>query len=184
MPTLEAQRPGLRPGPAAGRGFSLVELVTVMAVISIVAAVAVPTLSSLSSTRGAFATRLVLKDLTLARERALATGSAHYVVFAPAAETYTILAETPATPGRANAQILTEPSSGRSFIRTLGTGETAGVDIVSAVFDGAAEVGFDWKGRPLNSTQSALAAQGTVTLSGGRTVTVAVGSGLVSSNLP
>lgn len=155
-----------------------------MAVISIVAAVAVPALSSLSSTRGAFATRLIVKDLTLARERAMATGNAHYIVFAPGAETYTLLAQNPALPGRANADVLTEPSSGRSYIRTFGAGETAGVDIVSAVFDGAAEVGFDWKGRPLNSTQSDLAAQGTVTLGGGRTVSVAVGSGLVSTNLP
>jgi len=168
---------------STGGGFTMIELATVLVVISVMAAVAVPTLSSLASTRSAFAARLIFKDLTLVRERAVATGRPQYVVFAPLAETYTFLSENPANPGRANATIATDPSSGRPFIRTLGIGDTAGVDIVTAVFDGSAEVGFDWKGRPLNSAQAPLAATGTVTLSGGRIVQVLSGSGLVTTNL-
>lgn len=164
-----------------GRGFSLVELITVMVLVSVLAAVAVPTLSSLGSTRAGFAAKLVLKDLTWARERAVATGTRQYVVFNPAADSYTLLAEDRASPGRANAITLSDPSSGQPFIRTFGAGETAGVDIVSAAFDGGSEVGFDWNGRPLNSAQADLAAQGAVTLSGGNTVRVLAGSGLATS---
>lgn len=168
----------------AGGGFSLVELVTVMVLVSLLAAVALPTLSAMGSTRSAFAAGLVFKDLTLARERAVATGRSQYMVFAPNAGTYTFLYDDAANPGRANAPLATDPSSGRPFVRTLGAGDTAGVGIASAAFDSGAEVGFDWRGRPLNSQQNPLQATGTVTLTGGASVRVLAGSGLVSSSLP
>lgn len=170
--------------PESGGGFTLVELIAVLIVLGILMAVSVPKLSSLGTTRARYAARQLLKDLTFARERAIATGKPVYVVFAPASETYTLLAEDPSNPGRANAQILTDPASGFSFVRTFGTGEFVGVDMVSASFDSANEIGFDWNGKPLNSTQTSLAATGTVTLSGGNLVQVQSTGGLVTCTTP
>ena len=48
-----------------------------------------------------------------------------------------------------------------------------GVEIISATFDAGDNVGFDWLGQPLNDTGAELtAATGTVSLTGGKTVTV------------
>jgi prepilin-type N-terminal cleavage/methylation domain-containing protein len=175
MPTARGQGRG---------GFTLVELITVIIVVAIVAAVSVPSLASLGSTRVRVATRQVFKDLTFARERAIATGMRTYVVFAPASERYTVLADDPANPGRANALILADPHTRDQYIRVLGTGDSVGVDIVSAVFDGGAEVGFDWNGRPLNSVQAPLAATGVVTLNGGNLVQVQANGGVVTCTTP
>jgi hypothetical protein len=46
------------------------------------------------------------------------------------------------------------------------------------------EVGFDWNGQPLNSSQTTLAATGTVTINGGNLVQVQSGGGLVTCTTP
>ena len=175
---------GLHRRPPTGGGFTLVELTMVIVVVAILAAVSFPRLTSLPTTRARYAARQLFKDLTFARERAISTGTRSFVVFAPASETYTLLAENPSNPGRANAVIIDDPSSGQPFVRTFGSSEFVGVDLVSAVFDGAAEVGFDWNGRPLNSTQSDLSATGTITLSGGNLVQVQSPGGLITCTTP
>jgi hypothetical protein len=107
-----------------------------------------------------------------------------YIVFAPASETYTILAEDPANPGRANAQIIDDPSSGFPFVRTFGGDDLVTVDMVSADFDSTNEIGFDWNGKPLNGNQAALTSTGTVTLNGGNLVQVQPTGGLVTCTTP
>ena len=165
-------------------GFTLVELIVVIVLVGILSAVATPTLAGLGTTRARYATRVLFKDLTFARERAISTGTRSFVVFAPAGETYTLLAEDSTNPGRANAVILTEAATGRPFVRTFGAGEFVTVDLVSASFDGAAEVGFDWNGQPLNSSQTTLTTTGTVTINGGNLVQVQSGGGLVTCTTP
>ena len=166
--------------PPRGGGFTLVEIMAVATVTAIIAAVAIPSLATIPATRRAAAARSIARDLTLARERAIATGAAHWAVFDAAAETYSILAEDPDNPGRAAAAILADPASGHPWTRTLGAAESAGVSIISVSFDAAAEVGFDWLGRPLNATEAALAAEGTIAITGGHTILVEPGTGLVS----
>jgi prepilin-type N-terminal cleavage/methylation domain-containing protein len=165
-------------------GFTLLELIAVIVIVAILAAVAVPTVGSIASSRGAAAGRQLLRDLTFARQRATATGVRAWVVFDLANENWAVLAEDPSSPGRVDAVVLSDPSTGRDFTQQLGSGAFFGVAITSAAFDGAAEVGFDWLGEPLNSSETDLAANGTVTLSTGHSVTVIKGSGLATFASP
>jgi prepilin-type N-terminal cleavage/methylation domain-containing protein len=171
-----------RPGP--GGGFTLVELIAVIAIAAIIAGTAVPALSSLSESRTAVAARDLVRDLSFARQRAVASGTRSWVRFDAAAETWSVLVEDPASPGRAGASVMTDPATGRSFVVALGQPPLDGVTIASATFDGGAEVGFDWLGEPLNVAETALAADGAVTLSGGAVVTVRKGTGYVSQTAP
>lgn len=167
--------------PRSDGGFSLIELVVVMVIAAVMAAVAVPTLSSLASTRSSAAARLLVRDLSYARERAIATGLRTWIVFNVGTHSYTLLQEPSGSPGRNNAIAVIDMARQKAFNQTFNGGEYAGVTMSSAAFDGAAEVGFDWLGKPLNSAQNSLAANGVVTLSGGKTVTVQIGTGLIST---
>lgn len=158
---------------AGRRAFTLIELIAVILIVAIMAAAAIPSLSNISTTRSAVAARMISRDLTYARERAIATGTRTWVVFATVSHSYSVLAENAASPGRAGASVMTDPNgSGKSYIQYLNTADYAGIQITSANFDSGAEVGFDWVGKPYNSSSTALAAAGTVTLTGGYTVTV------------
>lgn len=160
-------------------GFTLIELAAVVVVVAILAGVAASTMAASAGARSAAAARRLLRDLTFARQRAVATGTRTWVVFDTAAGTWSLLEEDPADPGRAGASAITDPLSGRPMVETLGAGTWAGVALQSAAFDAGAEVGFDWLGRPLNATGSDLAATGTAVLSGGRQVSVTAGTGHV-----
>lgn len=166
------------------RGFSLVELVAVFAVAAVLAAVAIPSLTSVGTARAAAAARLALRDLTQARERAIATGVPTWIAFDLAAQSYTVSAEDPDAPGRASASFLTNPTSGKPLTRTLNTAEFANVQITAVNFDANAVLGFDWLGRALSITESPLVAQGTLTFTGGHTVTIEPGTGLVALTGP
>ncbi len=163
------------------RAFSLIELIAVILVIGILSAIAVPTMGSLKTTRSAAAARRILRDLSYARERAIATGCRTWVVFSVATNTYSVLAEPKGNPGRSNAVTMTDPATGNNYVASLNTSEYSGISLVSASFDSAAEIGFDWTGKPLNSSASPLAAQGVVTLTASKTVTVAPNTGFISA---
>ena len=167
-----------------GGGFTLVELIAVMVVVGVLGASAVPSLRKMASTQASMAAAKLLNDLTHARQLAIATGTRTWVVFDTSAETWTVLAEDPSSPGRINATVINDPATGGAFVQTLGTGEFAGAQIISAGFDGNPEVGFDWLGQPLNSTESSLAAQGTVTLTDNHLIYVAVSTGHVTHVAP
>jgi Tfp pilus assembly protein FimT len=162
----------------------LIELVAVMVIVAILAAAAVPSLDAMADTRGAMAAKQLVRDLTYARQRALASGSVTWVVFDAAADSWSVLAEDPAAPGRAGATVLTDAALGRSFVQQLNVGSFVGVEIVSADIDGDAEIGFDWLGAPRNAAEAELAAAGTVTLTGNHVVTVAAATGHVSYTAP
>lgn len=147
-------------------GFSLVELVAVLVMAAILAAVAVPAMGELGGSRAREAARLLARDLTYARELAMARGLTVWVSVNAGTETYTLLAETPGSPGRSGATTLTDPATGATFVRTLGAGEFAGVEITSAGIDGGSEIGFDWMGRPKNQSGASLGAVATILLSG------------------
>lgn len=174
-----------RPGPASGRAFSLIELVAVAAIVGILAATAIPAVASLGGRRGAAAARQIVRDLTYARERAMASGTRTWVVFSASAETYSVLSENVASPGRAGATVINDPASGQAFTITLGLSGSEGVTISSAVFaTGQEEVGFDWLGTPLATNGSALTAQGTVTLSTGHQAILTPRTGLAQFVAP
>jgi prepilin-type N-terminal cleavage/methylation domain-containing protein len=158
-------------------GFTLIELIAVIAVVAVLAAAAVPSLSAMTDRRAAAAARLLLRDVSQARQRAVATGTPTWVVFDTTAETWSVLVEDPSNLGRVNATALTDLATGAPRETVLGTGAFAGVELTTADFDGNPEVGFDWLGRPLNAAETALAAAGSVQISGGHTVSVAVTTG-------
>jgi MSHA pilin protein MshC len=171
-----------RPGGVGG--FTLIELVAIIVVTAVLAVVAAPTLSGSTSARRTAAAKQVLRDLCFARQRAISSGAPSWVVFDTAGESYEVLVESHTTPGRASATALTDPATGRDMDQVLNQDQFAGVEILTASFDGDDEVGFDWLGRPLDSGEGTLGADGTVTLTGGHTITVETGTGYVSHTAP
>jgi prepilin-type N-terminal cleavage/methylation domain-containing protein len=170
--------------PRSGGGFTLIELVTVLVIVAIIAGTAAPAMNSIGETRAAMAGRQLLRDCSFARQWSIATGTRTWVVFDVSAETWSVLAEDPASPGRAGATVMTDPATGRPFTVTMGEGSFVQVEVVSASFDGDVEIGFDWLGRPLNATEASLSATGTVTLTGGHVVSVGVVTGHVRHVMP
>ncbi len=182
MTTDASQCKARRPGK--GGGFSLFELIAVIVIAGILAATAVPVLSSATGSSAPMAAKQLVRDLTFARQRAVATGTRSWVVFDTAADTWSVLAEDPNSPGRINAAVLTDPATSGPFVQSLGVNQFVGVRLMTASFDAGPEIGFDWLGRPLNETETALSAQGSVTLSGSHVITVEVGSGFVAYTPP
>jgi prepilin-type N-terminal cleavage/methylation domain-containing protein len=165
-------------------GFTLIELIAVIVVLAILAGAAVPTLSIMSSSRSAMAGKQLLRDMTFARQRAVATGTQCWVVLNVNAETWSILSENPLSPGRAGATVITDFATGRPYTITLDVNEFEGVGIASCDFDGGTEVGFDWMGKPLDSGSGALGADGTVNLTGGDQVLVRAHTGYIKYVAP
>jgi Tfp pilus assembly protein FimT len=147
-------------------------MVVVIALTAILAAVAAPALSSAPALRAKVASRQLLRDLTYARQRAIATGTTVWVVFNASTESWSLLAESPASPGRAGASAITDMASGYDYTQTLNTGLFPGVEIVSVGIDSGNEIGFDWLGQPLNASQTALTSQAIITLSGSNTIRI------------
>lgn len=167
-----------------GSGFTLIELIAVVTIALIMSGVAIASLGPLQSTRRGMAATRLQRDLCFARQRAIATGTNHWVVFSVGSQNWTLLVENPANPGRANAIALTDTATGQPYLTQLGVDPLVGVQLQSAAFAGQPIVGFDWLGRPLNSTGTLLAANGQVVFQSGATVGVTAGSGLVTYSGP
>jgi prepilin-type N-terminal cleavage/methylation domain-containing protein len=165
-------------------GFTLIELIAVIVVLAILAGAAVPTLTVINSSRSAMAGKQLLRDLSFARQRAVATGTRCWVVVNANTETWSVLAENPVSPGRAGATIITDMATGKPFTIILTADEYQGAAIASCNFDDASEVGFDWLGKPLNSASAALSADGTITLNDGGQIQVRAHTGHVKYVAP
>jgi prepilin-type N-terminal cleavage/methylation domain-containing protein len=169
-----------RPHPilAAG-GFTLVELIIVCVVLAILSVSVTAAMGNLSGQRRAAAARQLQADLTFARQRAVATSLRTWVVFDTTADTYQVRVESLATPGFAAASVMIDPATRAPFTTRL-SAIAPEADLTAAAFDSQPAVGFDYLGRPLATSGSLLAAAGTVSMSGGFTITVSPSTGLIT----
>ncbi len=163
-----------------GGGFSLIELIAVSVMLGVSSIVAIPSIASLGSDRESIAAQQLLRDLSFARQRAVASGTRAWVVFDTGAQTWSVLAEDPSAPGRAGAAVIVDPATGQNFIQSLDVNQFNGVQLVTVAIDGDVEIGFDWLGQPLNAAETPLAATGSVTLTGTHVVNVAIDTGYVT----
>jgi prepilin-type N-terminal cleavage/methylation domain-containing protein len=180
---MSIQRTSNEPRRLSGDGgFSLIELVAVMVVVGIIAGTAVVSLSSTTGNRAAMAAKQLQRDMTFARQRAVATGTPSWVEFNSVDQTWTVRVEDPASPGRAGATVLTDPATNNSFVQALDASQFISVSLTSIDFDGEDWIGFDWLGRPLEKTAETtpLAAEGSVVLTGGHKITVEKDTGHVA----
>ncbi len=160
-----------------GGGFSLLELAAVMVIVGIIAGTAVVSMTSMTGNLSAMAASQLHRDMTFARQRAVATGTRSWVEFNTGAQTWTVLVEDPGTPGWAAADVLTDPATGGNFVQPVNAGRFLGVTMVTVDFDSLDWIGFDWLGRPLKKDTppppiTPLAAEGYVEFSGGEKITV------------
>ncbi len=168
------RRSGLRVG-----GFTLIELLAVLIVLAIISAVVVPALTNLSATRQTAAASRILRDLQLARQRAVARGIRTWVVVDAGRQQYALFIEDPTAPGRVNRQPMIDEATGRPFVVALNAGEWRGATITAVDLAGGSEIGFDSRGRPLAADESLLTTDGTITLSGEHMLRITARTGMV-----
>ena len=157
-------------------GFTLTELVLVTVVVSILFGVAVTSLGGLAAARQDVAATRVRNALVFAQEWARGSNNDTWVAFDTTSELLSVFVENPGSPGKANRLALSDPLTRSAMTLQLGEG----VGIGSASFGGTAEVLFDQSGSPRDANGTLLVVDGTVGLSGGRTVRVTRNTGLVT----
>lgn len=160
-----------------------------MVVLGILGIVATIRTSSLSSTaRLQWASRQVARDLSFARERAMTTGTTHWVRFDTTNQFYTILAESTTTPGYASATTITDPSTNNPLVVNLNRNDWNGITLSTGGTFSTINytVGFNRLGRPLSTAGTAISAStgptltvGSVSPSPATTVTVTAGTGRI-----
>lgn len=160
-------------------GFTLIELLAVLIVLAIISAVVVPTLTNLSATRQAAGASRILRDVQLARQRAVARGVRTWVVVDTQRQEYALFIEDPVAPGRAGRQPMTDEATGRPFVVTMNTGQWRGATITAVDVAGGNEIGFDSRGRPLAADESLLTTDGTIRLSGEHMLRITARTGMV-----
>ncbi|MBY0307315.1 MAG: prepilin-type N-terminal cleavage/methylation domain-containing protein [Phycisphaerales bacterium] len=135
--------------------FTLIELVAVIVVLSVVAVAATMHTASTSATaRLQWAARQVAKDLSFARERALSTGTTHWVRFDTAGQYYAVLADNPASPGYAGAATITDPATQSPLVTNLDRGNWSGITVATGGTFSSINytIGFNKLGRPLSTS--------------------------------
>lgn len=160
-------------------GFTLVELVVVMTLAVVMTAIAIPSLIRTTSSRASAAARMLTKDINFARSWSISTGRKSWIVLSTSPSNYTLVGEPPGTVGRVSAVAIADPVTGQDVARTLNTGDFAAIQITAVTVPGGGnEVGFDWQGRPFGAAGTILPSDASITLSGGRSVTIGASTGL------
>jgi len=152
-------------------GFTMIELLIVMAILAITAAIVVPMASSAGSMQLRAALNVVAADLEYAKSMSISRGQRYSIVFDRTTESYRIADETGTT--------VSHPvRKGFPYVVDFRHDSRLGqVDIVTANFDGASAVSFDYLGSPYSGTGPSATPlnSGVITLqAGGITKTVNV----------
>lgn len=162
--------------------FTLIELVTVMVILGIMAvAVAGPTLSLLDSMRSSAAAARMTADIRYTQRMALGSGLRTWVSFDATNERYSLFVEDPLNPGKAGRVAAVNPLDLTTNVVQFGSGAFANVGISSANINSTTELEFDSFGKPYDANGVALAAVGTVVLTGNVAVQVSPVGGMVES---
>lgn len=162
--------------------FTVIELIAVIVIAAIASVVALPSLAGVTSMRRSVAASQLARDLQYARERAISTGARTWVVLSTSTNSYSVLQESTSNPGRVGAVALSDTSNtGGTFVQRFGTGDYAAVSIQTVAIGTGSEIGFDWMGKPYDSTSTALTTAGVITLSGSKTVTIQPVTGAIST---
>lgn len=172
-----------RPVSRPARGFTLIEMVTVIVVLGVLAASAVPAFRTLTDVRRGAALNEIKRQLAVARSTAIMSGRPTGLTIQT--DSSLQLVQVP-TPG-AGIQPLTGPLGETTPVTSL-PGRFSGVSITSAT-SGRGETGavtfwFAFDGSPQSRTPSgtlsgAWTADGAITLSGGRSITVRKITGVI-----
>ncbi len=163
------------------RGFTLIELVMILLIIAIMGVLVMRPISYLSSIREQEAASKVKSDIRYAQSYALSSQQRTRISFDTAAQTYSVYYENPAN----TWNLLTDPLNKSNFTINIGSGDYSGVSMSQTNFNGIGNsLVFDDAGKSYSCNSSggsiaALASQGSVTFSGGSTVTVEANTGKV-----
>jgi type II secretory pathway pseudopilin PulG len=162
----------------AARGFTLVELVLIISILGLLVVIAVPDRSAVDEVSLRSAARRLASDIRYAQGQSIARRIRHGVRFELEEKRYEVVAtgrgepiEDPGARGHALVVSFKDPSAAH------------GVTLVSASFDGAPEVSFDYFGVPSNVAGREIRRPGLVVLAcGGMTssVEIAPGTGKVT----
>ena len=136
-----------------------------MVMTGVLGAVALVALGPTKANRVVIAAKNLRRDLTFARQRAVATGVNSWVLFDATENTWTIQAENTAAPGKAGAITIFDSATAAGFVTDLDDAIYAGTDLLAVTIDAGNDIGFDWLGRPLNAAETALAADAVIPIS-------------------
>jgi prepilin-type N-terminal cleavage/methylation domain-containing protein len=162
------------------RGFTLVELVLVIVITLILTSTAIHGLAGVTDWRAAAAVRRAHADVTHARSQAMLTGRRTLCIFDADSSTYELRQEATPGSGPLAAEILDHPLSGQAWqvmLRDL----SSGLEIDSAP---TPAFGFGRDGLPIDSSGAYLDDDIDITFSGGATLRVLAGSGLLEMSWP
>jgi prepilin-type N-terminal cleavage/methylation domain-containing protein len=153
---------------ASNQAFTLTEVIVVVAIVGITAAVVIPNAVNTSDLQVISAARMLTTDLQYAQDQAITSQGPVTITFDPGAERYTL----------SNASgTLIHPITKNTYVVDFRSQTGFGaVDLVSANFDGNAQVTFDELGTPSKA--------GTVVLRAGPhvyTISVAALTGRVTA---
>jgi prepilin-type N-terminal cleavage/methylation domain-containing protein len=162
-------------------GFTYIELTMVLIIVAIIGVLVIKPISYLSQIREVAAARNVKADIRYAQSYALRTQLSTCIFFTPATGIYDLYYES--SPG--TWTLMTNPLLNGSYTVNITTGNYSGVVLSQTNFNGVNNgLVFDDSGTPYSCNSSCgaitlLSAQGSVTFSGGTTVTVQANTGKV-----
>lgn len=165
------------------KGFTLIELVMVLLVVAIIAVIASTRITSLTTIRARTAAYKIKSDIRYAQSYALATQQRTKVDFNASQESYGVYYEQ--TPNADDWAIMTDPLTRKNFTVDLTQTEFSGANITGTNFDGTNyDLAFDkastpWSYNPSDDSETQLSSEGSVSLSGGISVTVQPNTGKV-----
>lgn len=181
--------------PKGARGFSLIEVIAVVAIVGVMGALAVVSTSSTYQSRQRAVANQIAGELRFVRELALSTGRNHWAYVNPGTEviTYWQTAAGAAKTGAAATSLL-DALSGTQMTTSINVSSTSSTSVNGVAIGqlngstSAGWLGFDARGRPVDSAGTLLLSATTLTITASTgsvtysaiTLTIQADTGLVT----